>query len=350
MSHVTPQAVPMRTILTHVVVPALMGVAMALCYIGGFSKPDPHHLRIDIVGPAPQAAVATSQLQNALGDRVDLRTSDSAENATEAIQHRDLVAAYVLSPTKPQLLVSTGASDTQAVTVERMFTPVANQANLPLEIRDVAPVDSSSDPSGQSLFFYMVALTVGGYGTAIAIGVAAGSRRMRVRIGLGVGGAAVVTFLVMLIASAVFDAIPSHVWEISLLSFVYLLAVMAFGISLHVLLGRFTTLAMVTIFVGLNFTTCGGVFPPSLQPGFFSALHSFWLGAGLNEAGRNLMYFPDVSIVTDVWKIVGWVLVGGALLAIATYVQKRRLTPTPTPPRDQLDPESEEELEEDVAA
>ncbi|MFC6714605.1 hypothetical protein [Branchiibius cervicis] len=209
-------------------------------------------------------------------------------------------------------------------------------------------MDPDADPSGQSLFFYLVALTVGGYGTAIAIGVAAASKPMRTRIGLGVGAAAVNTVLATGIATLVFHALPSHQWQIGLLAFVYCLAIMAFGISLHSLIGRFTTLAMVTLFVGLNFTTSGGVFPPALQPGFFAALHHFWIGAGLNEAGRDLIYFPGLGIGSDVLKIVGWVVAGGLLLCLAALRERsRRLAGEATAPQSEaemVEEETEEEL------
>lgn len=328
---------------------------MALAYLGGFHKPDPHDLRIDIVGSAPQASVMADQLQRAFGDHADLRVVDTVDQARDAILHRDIVGAYVLSDTHPTLMVSTGASDTAAVTVERMFTPLAAKAGLPLDISDVAPVDSAADPSGQSMFFFLVALTVGGYATAIAIGAAGASKPLRVRIGLGVVGAAVNTALITFIATVVYDAIASHVWPIMGLSFLYCLAIMAFGIALHQLIGRFTTITMVTLFVGLNFTTSGGVFPPALQPGFFGALHSFWIGSGLNEAGRNLLYFPAVGIAGDVWKIVGWLIAGVALLGAAALVDRRRTTePSPAPvgrhERSELTAEDEEELEETVVA
>lgn len=334
----------MRTVLSHIAVPLLMGAVMALAYLGGFHHPSPDHLRIDIVGSGKAAVATTEKLQAAFGDAADLELVPSAATATTDLRERDIAGAFVLSPTDPALLVSTAASDTQAVTVERMFQPVAAGAGLPLDIQDVVPVDPDADPSGQSLFFYLVALTVGGYGTAIAIGVAAAGKPMRFRIGLGVGAAAVNTVLATGIATLVFHALPSHQWQIGLLAFVYCLAVMAFGISLHSLIGRFTTLAMVTIFVGLNFTTSGGVFPPSLQPAFFAGLHHFWIGAGLNEAGRNLMYFPDLGIGTDVAKILGWVLVG-SLLLVAAHLRERRNGAVAT--TDLLD---DAELEEEIAA
>lgn len=131
---------------------------------------------------------------------------------------------------------------------------------------------------------------------------------------------------------------------------------MLFAIGLHPFIGRFTTLAMVTIFVGLNFTTSGGVFAPALQSKFFAVLHDFWIGAGLNEASRNLAYFPDVSNGGEIAKIVGWLIVGAALVGVVALRERRNAveqTPAPTSgrhERDQLTDEESEELAEDVVA
>ena len=161
------------------------------------------------------------------------------------------------------------------------------------------------------------------------------------------------------IAVWVFDALPGAQWQIFGLSILYALATMLFAIGLHPFIGRFTTLAMVTIFVGLNFTTSGGVFAPALQPKFFAVLHDFWIGAGLNEASRNLAYFPEVSSAGDIGKIIGWLVVGAALVGIVALRDRRNVVEGAVDAspaaggrheRDQLTDEETEELAEDVVA
>jgi uncharacterized membrane protein len=107
--------------------------------------------------------------------------------------------------------------------------------------------------------------------------------------------------------------------------------------------------AVVTLFVMLNFTTSGGVFAPTLQPGFFAALHSFWIGSGLVEAGRRLLYFPSLGIGHQVLVLALWAVAGAALMAVAASVEKRR-TPAPAVQHVVQPSEEVEELEELVVA
>ncbi|MGC5247614.1 hypothetical protein ACPXB3_11890 [Gordonia sp. DT219] len=369
MSSAPNPALPLKTIAAHVAVPFVIGIVMALCYLGGFHKPDPHELRVNVVGDTVATAVTAQELQRDLGDHVDIRTVTSVDEARSAIEHREIAAAFVPDATNPQLLVSTAAGDPTAVMLERIFTQVTVAHQQPLHVVDVVAADPSRDPSGQSLFFFLVALTVGSYGTGIAIAVAAGGRSLRVRAGLAVGAAVLAAGVLTLIAVFGFDALPGAQWQIFGLSIPYALATMLFAIGLHPLIGRFTTLAMVTIFVGLNFTSSGGVFAPELQPRFFAALHDFWIGAGFNEAARDLAYFPQVSLAGPVGKVIGWLIAAAALVVVAGIVERRRQAPAAVPASTgagrhersgqqpsteripaELTPTQEEELAEEVVA
>jgi hypothetical protein len=358
MSAAPTPPLPIKTIASHVAVPFVIGIVMALCYLGGFHKPDPQGLRIDVVGSGVQTAVTVQQLQQDLGDKVAVRTVDDEDAARDAIERREIVAAFVPDRPTAQLMVSTAAGDPTAVTVERIFSAITIARDQPLRIVDVVPVDATRDPSGQSIFFFLVALTVGSYGTGIAIAVAAGGRDIRVRAGIAVAASVLVAAVISAIAVWGFDALPGAEWEMFGLAIPYALATMLFAVGLHPLIGRFTTLAMVTIFVGLNFTSSGGVFPPQLQPRFFGVLHDFWIGAGFQESARDLAYFPQVGVGGEVAKIIGWLIAAVALVGVAAAVERRRRHPEVAAPggpagrheRAALSPAAEEELAEDVVA
>ncbi|HEY0484820.1 MAG TPA: hypothetical protein VGD72_01060 [Mycobacteriales bacterium] len=332
-----------RHVLTHLLVPLFLGTGMALAYLGAFHEPSPHGVRVDVVGSTPQTQVLAQVLQDRLGDRVAIRTTPSEGAAREALAHQDIAGAYVPDPHRPALLVASAGSDTTAVTVERMFAPVALAQGLPLEVRDVVPTDRH-DPTGQGIFFYLVALSVGSYSAAIAIGVAGSALAMRIRAGLAVLAAGVVTVLCTLVAGPLYHALPSHVGAIGLLSWLYSSAIVLLGVGLHTFLGRFTTATLVALFVMLNFTSSGGIFAPYLQNGFFSALHSFWIGSGLVEGGRKLLYYPGLAVRGDVGKIALWFAAALLVVGLAALAERRRgaASAVVTP--------AEEELEEAVVA
>jgi hypothetical protein len=187
---------------------------------------------------------------------------------------------------------------------------------------------------------------------------------MRLRVGLGIGAAAVIAAVATAIAGPLYGALPTAGWAIGVLAWLYVGAVVLIGIGLHSFLGRWTTLALVSMFVMLNFTSAGGVFTPGLQPGFFASLHSFWIGSGLLEASRRLLYFPELGIGRNVLVLVVWALAGLGLTAVAAHVEDRRRDRTaPAPGRheapdtpadaDRATPAQatgEQEIEETVAA
>ncbi|NNG37667.1 hypothetical protein HJ588_00040 [Flexivirga sp. ID2601S] len=136
------------------------------------------------------------------------------------------------------------------------------------------------------------------------------------------------------------------VWGLSLL---YTAVVLLIGVGLHPILGRFSTITYAAIFVALNFTTSGGVFPTTLQPAFFGWLHHFWIGAGFVESLRRVLYFPDVSVAGPLAILLGWLVLGVLCIGLAHLVERRRTTAAARLERGRLSARVEEELEEDVA-
>jgi hypothetical protein len=337
-THAATGVVPTRTVvrhvLSHLVVPVLLATGMALAYLGAFHQPQPHALRLDVVGTGPQVATLAQGLQNTFGDAASVRTVATADQAREELRRLEIAGAYLPDPTSPTLMLATAGSDTTAVTVQRMLGPVALASGQPLRVEDVVPT-GATDPTGQGAFFYLVALSVGGYSAAIAIGAAsAGRLRMRLRVVLGIGAAAVIAAVTTAVAGPLYGALPSSGWAIGALAWLYVSAVVFIGVGLHTFLGRWTTLALVSMFVMLNFTSAGGVFTPGLQPGFFASLHSFWIGSGLLEASRRLLYFPELGIGRNVLVLVLWALAGLGLAAAAALVEDRRQDRTaPAPGR-----------------
>jgi hypothetical protein len=361
-AHAAPGVTPTRTVvrhlLTHLLVPVLLATGMALAYLGAFHQPSPHGVRLDVVGTGPAVATFAQGLQDGLGDMAAVRTVSTVDEARAALEHMEIAGAYVPDPARPTLLIASAASDTTATIVQRMLSPVALGQGRPLQVTDVVPT-AGTDPTGQGAFFYLVALSVGGYSAAIAIGAAGARLRMRARLLFGLGVAAVIAAVVTAIAGPLYGALPNSAPEIGLLSWLYVSAVVWMGVGLHSFLGRWTTLTVVGLFVMLNFTSAGGVFAPSVQPGFFASLHSFWIGSGLVEAARRLLYFPALGIGGQVLTIARWAVAGLALATVAGLVEGRRdgSVPAPTPapvrnlvPMDDGAAESpvEEELEEAV--
>lgn len=310
-------------VLTHLVTPLLMCLGMGLAYMGAFVTPEPHHLPVAVVGAGPEAKVFAQTVKDKAGDRLDIRTVPNRAKAVDLLKSRDITGAYVLSAKSPELVVATAASDMGAMAVEKVFTPVAAQHRAVLKVTDVAPpVDD--DPTGQGLFFLLIAVSIGSYASVAALGAAGAGLPLRIRALLAVGVSGVVSIIGAALAGPIFH-LAHHdlttVWE---MSWLYSAGIVFIGVGLHTFLKRWTTLAMMVLFVMLNFTSSGGLFRPELQNGLFGTLHAFWNGAGYVEGVRSLLYFDRDGLSGNVGTLVAWLLIGLLVTAVAGAVERVR--------------------------
>ncbi|MGW3146201.1 hypothetical protein ACWDG1_16260 [Streptomyces sp. NPDC001177] len=344
----------LRHVLTHLVTPLLMCLGMGLAYMGAFVTPEPHHLPVAVVGSGPEAKVFAQTVKDTAGDKLDVRTVATRTRAVDLLKSRDITGAYVPSGKAPQLLVASAASDMGATAAEKVFTPVAAKQGAPLKVTDVAaPV--ADDPTGQGLFFLLIALSIGSYASVAALGAAGATLPMRVRALLALGVSVVVGGIGALLAGPVFRLAHHDLAGVWGTAWLYSAGILFIGVGLHTFLKRWTTLTMMVLFVMLNFTSSGGLFRPELQNGFFGALHAFWNGAGFVEGTRSLLYFGGDGLGRNMGTLAAWLLAGLALTAIAAgYERARASAPALAVPEPQVaqravvPAEAEEEVEETV--
>ncbi|MFC8953921.1 hypothetical protein ACFT8P_15030 [Streptomyces sp. NPDC057101] len=312
----------LRHVLGHLLTPLLMCVGMGLAYLGAFHAPAPHDLRVDVVGSGPTAQILAQTLQDKGAGALDVRTVADRDTAVTALREQDSFGAY-LPGEKPELLVASASSDTTAMAVEKVFTKVAAGQDAPLKVTDVAPV-ASGDPTGQGVFFLLVALSIGAYASVAVIGGAGAVLPMRIRVLLAAGMSLVVSLIGTLFAGPVFHLVDQGLGGVWALSWLYAAGILLVGVGLHTFLRRWTTLGVMVLFVMLNFTSSGGIYRPELQPGFFGALHAFWNGAGFVEGVRGHVYFDGHALGGHVLVLALWFLAGAVLVATAAVTEARR--------------------------
>ncbi|MBF6330145.1 hypothetical protein [Nocardia transvalensis] len=314
----------LRHVAAHLLTPLLMCAGMALAYLGAFHQPGPNHLKVAVVGEAPQEKVLAQTLKDTAGDKLEVITLPSRDAAVHRLQDRDLAGAYVPDAQHPELLVAKANSDTTAMAVQTVFGRVAAQQDVPLRTTDITAL-AAGDPTGQGLFFLLVALSIGSYGSVAAIGAAGAGLSAGVRALCGLMTSLLVSVIGIVMAGPVFHVVDHDYAQIWAMGWIYSAGILLIGLGLHTFLQRWTTLALMVLFVMLNFTTSGGVYRPELQSGFFGALHSFWNGAGFVEGARSLLYFDGrAGFDGRILSLVLWFAAGLALVAIAGVVEKRR--------------------------
>ena len=343
-----PAAAPaLRHVLTHLLTPLLMCIGMGLAYLGAFAHPAPHHLEVAVVGSGPRTQVMAQTLQDRAGDALDVRTVPDRAQAVRLVEDQQVVGAYLpgtpgtpaasvassasaasgasgaSGAATPELLVATAGSDTDASAVQKIFTPLAARQGLPLKVTDLVP-PASGDPTGQGLFFLLVAVSIGSYASVAVIGGAGAVLRMRLRALVAAGMSLVVSLVGAALAGPVFHLVDHGLAGVWALAWLYSAGILLVGVGLHTFLKRWTTLGVMVLFVMLNFTSSGGIFRPDLQNGFFGALHSFWNGAGFLEGARGIVYFGDRRLGGQVLTLVLWLVVAVLAVLVAATAENRR--------------------------
>ncbi|WTO66537.1 hypothetical protein OHA17_34810 [Streptomyces sp. NBC_00212] len=339
-----------------------MCLGMGLAYLGAFATPEPHHLPVAVVGAGPEAKVFAQTVKDEAGDKLDVRTVADRATAVDQLKHRDISGAYVLNAKAPELVVASAGSDMSATAVEKVFTPVASAQGVPLKVTDVVP-PVSDDPTGSGIFFLLIAVSIGSYASVAALGAAGAGLSLKLRATLVTGVSFAVSVIGAALAGPLFHLVDHGLWGVWAMSWLYSAGILFLGAGLHTFLKRWTTLAVMVLFVMLNFTSSGGLFRPELQNGFFGGLHAFWNGAGLVEGIRDLVYFGGHGLARDVWVLAAWLVLGLAVMAVAGLVERRRAraaAPVEVAPAAEVAPsvavaaalaeeaEEEEEIEEAV--
>ncbi|MWA14345.1 hypothetical protein [Streptomyces sp. BA2] len=344
---------PLRHVLLHLLTPLLMCLGMGLAYMGAFVTPEPHDMPIAVVGTGEQTQALAQTVKDKAGDALDVRTVGSRAQAVDELRSMDISGAYIPDAKTPEVIVATAGSDMSAMAVEKIFTPVAAERGVPLKVTDVAAT-VDDDPTGQGLFFLLVAVSIGSYASVAALGAAGAGLRMRARAGLVVGVSFAVSLIGAALAGPVFHLVHQGLWGVWGMAWLYAAGILFIGVGLHTFLKRWTTLTMMVLFVMLNFTSSGGLFRPELQNGFFGSLHAFWNGAGFVEGIRSHLYFGGHELGGHVWTLAAWLLVGLAITGIAALWERRR-RPAVTPAaaddgtKQEQQEQQEEEMEESVA-
>ncbi|MET8324947.1 hypothetical protein [Streptomyces sp. NPDC005181] len=316
----------LRHVLSHLVTPLLMCIGMGLAYLGAFHAPEPHDLRVDVVGSGPRAQVLAQTLQDKGDGALSVRTVADRATAMNHLRTQQSYGAY-LPGKHPELLVATASSDTSATVVEKVFTKVAAAKGDPLKVTDTAPT-ADGDPTGQGIFFLLVAVSIGSYASVAVIGGAGAALALRIRAALVVGASLVVSAIGAAFAGPLFGLVDHGLGGVWAMTWLYSAGILLVGVGLHTFLKRWTTLGVMVLFVMLNFTSSGGIFRPELQPGFFGSLHAFWNGAGFVEGVRSHVYFGGYALGGHVLVLALWFVAGLAVMGVAGLAEAKRRSAT----------------------
>lgn len=310
----------------HLAIPLFLGTGMTLAYLGAFHEPVPHDFPLAVVGQGPATQVFAQTLNDSAAGKLQVTTVPTEAAARQQVIDQTIAAAYVPSADHATILVSSAASEMGSSAAEKVFLPIAYKQHLPVQIEDIRP-GGQHDTTAQGLFFLLVGLSIGAYASAVALAATTAKLGIGWRLVAAAGTALVVGGITTLIAGPLFHVLDGNEWSIWLVSALYAYGIMTVGLGVHPLLGKWTTPALTLLFVMLNFTSCGGIFPSTLTPAFFSGLGTFWNGAAWLESARALTYFPGQQFGWEGLRLALWAIAGTALVLLShlATLRNRRL-------------------------
>lgn len=348
---------------------AVFAAAIVSLILLAFSWPtvtaDPKDLPIAAVGDQKQIDQVA---ENAPAGMLDLKNADSRADAEQMIRDRDVYGAVVLGD-EPEILVSSAASpavaqqlramastmqqqiDKQAISgmqdgLEQMQdalkaaseAPTGAQPGQPgqqqsppsagegadasttevphVKVTDVVPL-SDDDSTGAGLAIAGLPLTIGGIIGGVLTSMLVHSRRMRavaVVVYGGVGGLALT-----LILQSWFGILQGN-FGLNVLAAGLAVAATAALINGFVSLigsGGIAIGAILTMFIGNPISSLQQ--PKEFLVGAWGEIGQFFVPGAAGTLLRDLSYFPDSAMATQWWVLIGWFVLGLALIIVGHF-------------------------------
>ncbi|MFF3561248.1 hypothetical protein ACFYXS_14525 [Streptomyces sp. NPDC002574] len=302
--------VPVRTWLQPALIGLVIVSAFISCYIGVQRDPQPHRLPISVSGH-----LLSDELQQALGDSVDVRPAASTADARLALERHDVVAALSATDHGEKLRLevagANGLSTTNAV--KNLVSAYGHGAGKDVAVRDVVPLDQY-DARGLAGFYVSFGVSLAGFVLAQnALGLGQ-LLHLRHRLSLIAGFSAVSGLLAAFIAGPVLGAVPAPflplAFTLALLSGAAAFTTKLLGTYLGPLGVPVATLLLLTI----GNSTSGATIGTDLLPGVGRALSTALPPGAAVRAVTDLTYFDGAHALTPLATLALWA--GGAALLV----------------------------------
>jgi len=318
---------PPRVSTALVVVVVITAIALAFTgsYAGALHQPMPHGIPLAVSPRIPSAVTKRGS------PAFDFRRFPSDTAALTSIDRRETYGALLPSGSGVEVVSAPAASLPISTIVTARLGGGLRSAGVPVRESVVHPL-ASGDRSGVLVFYVVAGWVIAGYMGAIMLGAVFGPLPPRPQM----TGRMFTLTILSIVASfscaglgyAIGDLPGSLLWA-GLLGVLTVLAVGTAATALQALFGPVATYLTVLIIVVIGYPASGGPLASDLLPGFWRAVGPFIpVGAG-TTALRNVVYFPDASVLWPLVVLVVW-LICGAALALLRAGQPDGAAPTMT--------------------
>lgn len=277
------------------------------------SELEPRAVPVAVVGP-PEAVAGFEEGTAELGeDALDITTLDSREAAVEAIQDREVYAAFVLGPDGTETLVASAGSPTVAQLARDIGSHAAGPDAPPGTVTDVVPLPED-DPRGAVFSSGALPLAIGGIVAGVVFGLVFRDRGERV-IGL-LGLAAGAGLALAGVLQGWLDVLGGNYWANA-----GVMALSVAAISL-VIVGLVNQIGPPGIALGaivvmlLGNPLSGLTSAPELLPTGWGAFGQLLPPGATGTALRSTAFFDGAGAGTPLIVLGCWVLAGVVLIML----------------------------------
>ncbi|MGW3127991.1 hypothetical protein [Streptomyces sp. NPDC001123] len=320
---------PVRVWLQPFLIGLVIVSAFVSCYVGLMRDPQPHRIPVAVTG-----AKLADEVQQALGDSVDVRRAHSAAEARDALRHRDVVAVLGSGPHAPHaphaksleldVASANGLSTTTAVT--KLATAYAHGADRHLSVSDIVPLDRY-DARGLAGFYVSFGVTLSGFALAQNVVGLSGLLRLRHRFTLMAAFAAASGLVAAALAGPVLGAVPAPYLP---LAFVLALLAAAAAFATKMLatyIGPLGIPLATLLLLTVGNSTSGATIGTNLMPGAARPLSELLPPGAAVRAIADLSYFRGSHVLGPLATLVLWAAGSAVLLAFRTTEQSPAASP-----------------------
>lgn len=302
--------------ITAVVGTSVLLAVLVIAFALPASRSAPHNVPIGVVG-------APAQIDSLRSAATGFAVSpfDNADDARQAIQHRQIYGALILNaPTGVGVLVATAASPTAAALLQGVGQHIAQASHRNVKIDEVRGFPSR-DPKGTGLAAGALPLALGGFMGAVVIMMLIPNPAGRILGAIGfaiVGGITIVATLQFVIGT--FDG---NFWMTSLAGTFGIAATCFTVLGLREVLGSpgLGIAAILLVLLGNPLSGLGG--GPEMLPTPWGAIGQLLPPGATGTLMRDVAFFNGYGATRPLITLTCYLITGAILYAVGVATGRR---------------------------
>lgn len=313
-----------------IVLPMFLTIMFPLIYGFSMHSPEPHGMKIGIVGSDTQTQQLATKLDAKAGEAYDVQAVGSVDDAKHEIESLNIRAAW--DPKTNTEYVATMGSTSASQFAEGYLDKVAPQVltqtgkyqnpdQVPKPtVEDLVP-PPANDGMGTSLMFMGLPVLLAGFMTAV--GLRSNLAKLSGKVAISIMGVMALFYATIptFIAYGIHGAFTEHALPVYLLLAFMSFTVMLFHTGGMRLIGLYMALPTMFLLVLLGIPASGAGMAIELVPSVFQGLHRILPTPALMEALRRILYFPEAPLSASLITLLLWFFL--ALILLAASFLKR---------------------------